>query len=103
MIYQAVTFSDFCQAFEDRGRGDQFSTDALRLIYDYLDEQSQDTEMNVVATLDVIAVCCEFAESSIEELADEHDIDTDDVRDHLDQSTFVLGETDDGTLVYVQF
>lgn len=97
MIYQKITFSDFVQAFSDRGRGDQFSTDALRLIYDHLDEQDQDTE------LDVIAVCCEFAESSIEELAEEHDIETDDVCDHLDQSTFVLGETDDSTLVYVQF
>ena len=97
MIYQRLDFSDFCQAFEDRGRGNQFSVDALRLIYDYLDETDQDTE------LDVIAVCCEFAESSIEELAEEHDIETDDVRDHLDQSTFVLGETDADTLVYVQF
>ena len=97
MIYQAVTFSDFCQAFEDRGRGEQFSTDALRLIYDYLDEMDQDTE------LDVIALCCEFAESSVDELVEEHDIEPDDVRDHLDQSTTVLGETDAETLVYVQF
>ena len=97
MIYQRLDFSDFCRAFETCGRGDQFSPDALRLIYDYLDEMDQDTE------LDVIAVCCEFAESSVDELAEEHDIDTDDVRDHLDQSTFVLGETDAETLVYVQF
>ena len=95
MIYQRLDFSDFCRAFEDRGRGDQFSTDALRMIFDYLDEDDSE--------LDVIAVCCEFAESSIEELAEEHDIETDDVRDHLDQSTFVLGETDAETLVYVQF
>ena len=97
MIYQKITFSDFVQAFSDRGRGDQFSVDALRLIYDYLDEMDHDTE------LDVIALCCEFAESSVDELAEEHDIETDDVRDHLDQSTTVLGETDDDALVYVQF
>ena len=97
MIYQRIDFSDFCRAFEERGRGDQFSTDALCLIYDYLDEMDQNTE------LDVIAICCDFAESSIEELAEEHDIEPDDVRDHMDQSTFVLGETDAETLVYLQF
>ena len=76
---------------------DQFSVDALRLIYDYLDEMDQDAE------LDVIALCCEFAESTVDELAKEHDVEADDVRDHLDQSTFVLGETDAETLVYAQF
>ncbi len=95
MIYQRLDFSDFCRAFEECGRGDQFSTDALRMIFDYLDEDDSE--------LDVIAICCDFAESSIEELATEQDVDPDDVRAHMDQSTFVLGETDAKTLVYLQF
>lgn len=94
MIYQRLNFSDFCRAFEERGRGDQFSTDALRMIFDYLDEDDSE--------LDVIAICCDFAESSIEELAADHGVEPDDVRDHMDQSTFVLGETDAETLVYLQ-
>ena len=95
MIFQRIDFSDFCRAFEECGRGDQFSTDALRMIFDYLDEDDSD--------LDVIAICCDFAESSIEELAIEQDVEPDDVRDHMDQSTFVLGETNAETLVYLQF
>ena len=95
MIYQRLDFSDFCRAFEERGRGDQFSTDALRMIFDYLDEDNSE--------LDVIAICCDFAESSIEELALEQDVEPDDVRDHMNQSTLVLGETDAETLVYLQF
>ena len=95
MIYQRLDFSDFCRAFEECGRDDQFSTDALRMIFDYLD--ADDCE------LDVIAICCDFAESSIEELALEQDVEPDDVRDHMDQSTFVLGETDAETLVYLRF
>ena len=95
MIYQRIDFSDFCRAFEERGRGDQFSTDALRMIFDCLDEDDSE--------LDVIAICCDFAESSIEELALEQDVEPDDVRDHMYQSTFVLGETDAETLVYLQF
>jgi hypothetical protein len=97
MIYQRIDCSDFCRAFDERGRGDQFSTDALRLIFDHLEEQETDQE------LDVIAICCDFGESSIEELAIEQDVDPDDVRDHMDQSTLVLGETDAETLVYLQF
>ena len=97
MIYQRIDFSDFCRAFEERGRSDQFSTDALRMIFDHLEEQDTDQE------LDVIAICCDFVESSITELALEQDVEPDDVRDHMDQSTFVLGETDAETLVYLQF
>lgn len=93
MIYQRLNFSDFCRAFEDCGRGDQFSTDALRMIFDYLAEDDSE--------LDVIAICCDFVESSIEELAIDLCMEPDDVRDHMDQSTFVLGETDAETLVYL--
>jgi hypothetical protein len=98
MIYQRLDFSDFCRAFEDRGRGDQFSTDALRLIYDHLDKQEQDVE------LDVIDICCEFAESSIEDLAEDFGVGVHTVRTHLgNKSDLVLGVTDNGTLVYAQF
>lgn len=97
MIYQRLDFSGFCRAFDERGRGDQFSTEALYMIYNYLEEQDTDQE------LDVIAICCDFVESSIEELAIEQDVEPDALRDHMDQSTFVLGETDAETLVYLQF
>ena len=97
MIYQRLDFSDFCRAFEDRGRGDQFSTEALYMIFVYLEEQDTDQE------LDVIAICCDFAEASVEELAIEQDVEPDDVSDYMEQFTLVLGETDAETLVYMQF
>ena len=94
MIYQRLDFSDFCRAFEECGRGDQFSTDALHMIFDYLDEDDSE--------LDVIAICCDFAESSIEELAADHGVEPDNVRNYMNQITLVLGETDAKTLVYLQ-
>ena len=98
MIYQRLDFSDFQQAFEDYGRGDQFSEGALYMIFDHLDKQEQDVE------LDVIDICCEFAESSIEDLAEDFGVGVHTVRTHLgNKSDLVLGVTDNGTLVYAQF
>ena len=54
-----VTESSFRDAIM-RFRPDQFSHEALGALYDYLDEYSDDT--GVPVELDVIAICCVWAE-----------------------------------------
>lgn len=69
-IIETVTESSFRDAFRHI-RPDQFSHEALRALYDYLDDYSDTTEEPV--ELDVIAICCEWAEyNSATEAADEH-------------------------------
>ena len=55
MITETLTKSQFSDAFYKMGRGNQFSYEAKNLIYDYLDELDN-------YELDVIGICCEFAE-----------------------------------------
>lgn len=76
-MYQQVTFSMFVDAFRDMGRENQFSVihargaslgayEALRVIYDYLEETQDDPY-----ELDVIGLCCEFAHDTASEIADQ--------------------------------
>lgn len=97
---QTVYFSDFTQAFHQRGRGDQFSYDALQIIFDYMEEYEQDTGEEI--ELDVIGICCEITEMSVEEICDSFNIDVEEVEDYLSSQTTVLGETSAG-FVFVQF
>ena len=57
---KTINFYDFKDAFHRFGRGEQFSAEALRTLFDYLEEyeESCDTEIE----FDVIAICCEYTE-----------------------------------------
>ena len=107
---QNITHSDFTAAFHRAGRGDQFSHEALGMLFSYLEELEEDTGEGI--ELDVIAICCEYAESDPETIAADYSIDLDDceddekeqaVIDYLNENTSVIGQTSAGTLVYAQF
>jgi len=110
-VVQTITFQDFVDAFRARGRENQFSYDALRLIWDHLEEVDPDGE------LDVIAICCDFVEMSTTECMEQYpdipsvaefdgDYDQDEqdvfVQDYLEDRTTYLGMGNDGH-VFLQF
>jgi predicted ArsR family transcriptional regulator len=110
MIYTEVTKHSFIDAFKLSSRKDQFSYDALGIIYDYLDELSESTSENI--ELDIVAICCEYAESSLSAIASDYDIDLEGLEgedrieaivSYMEQNTYVLGMVDDETMVYQQF
>ena len=101
----------FREAFRLAGRMDQFSYEGLEVLFDYLDNLSEDIGEPI--ELDVIALCCDYYESSIEELIDNHNIDApedeDDpdsiievVREYLEDKTSVCGQVSGG-FVYATF
>ena len=57
---QSVNMYQFERAFNNMDRGEQFSYDGLKALYEYLEEYEEDTGTEV--ELDVIALCCEYAE-----------------------------------------
>ena len=100
---QTINLSQFRQAFHDMGRGEQFSYEALEVIYDYFEEFDSNYE------LDVISICCEFAEMSLNEIIEAYNIDItyDDniysqVLDYLSNNSIYLGDTPQSTLVFAQ-
>lgn len=105
-----VTKGQFTHAFINAGRKDQFSYEALELLFDYLTEMER--EAGEEFELDVIELCCEYVESTVDELVEEYALDEDDdkdedekrdaVRKYLDKRTLIVGETCDG-FVYAIF
>ena len=111
-IFQSINYvHQFREAFRLAGRMDQFSYEGLEVLFDYLDELSED--IGEPTELDPVALCCEYYESSIEELIDNYSIDVSDadgdedeikemVREYLEDRTSVCGEVSDG-FVYAAF
>lgn len=107
MLYQTIdTASQFRDQFHRCGRGNQFSYEALGLLFDYLNDCGSDVE------LDVVGVCCQFSESDIEQLASDYDISIagltsrgkiEAVEAYLEDNTSVVGVTASGNFVYRQF
>ena len=102
----------FREAFRLAGRMDQFSYEGFEVLFDYLDELSEDTGEPI--ELDVVGFCCDYNESSIEELIDNYNIDLseadeddpdsiiDVVREYLEYNTSVCGQVSDG-FIYAAF
>lgn len=69
---QSVNFSTFQLAFESL-RPENFSYEGLTILFDYLEEFENDTGEEL--ELDVIALCCDFAEDTPAEIARAYDYD----------------------------
>jgi len=68
-MYITVSEYDFTEAFMRR-RPDSFSYEGLKALYNYLENFEEETGQRI--ELDVIALCCEFAEYDSEEEAREN-------------------------------
>jgi hypothetical protein len=103
-----ISIYDFRDAFHQCGRGNNFSYDGFRVLFEALEQYEDDTGSEV--ELDVIGLCCEYSEDTPEEIAQNYGIDLEDdgnqlnnVLDYLHDHTMVCGVTKDGSIVYQQF
>lgn len=109
-IVQTVNLYQFREAFRSYKR-ENFSYEGLEVLFNYLEEYSDSTGEPV--ELDVIALCCDYEESSIEEIISYHSIDVSDaegdeeeveciVEGYLQDNTSVCGKVEGG-FVYASF
>ena len=108
---QTINVYDFHDSFKRMGRGDQFSYAGLNVLWEYLEEYEESTGEEL--ELDVIALCCDYSESTWQEIESAYVIDMDDLEnddeerrkqrviDYLTDEGAFVGETDD-TIVYRQ-
>ena len=97
MIISNVSTYDFHNAFNAM-RPDDFSYDALEALYTYLDDLSDDIGEPI--ELDVIAICCDFAEyTTVAEALAAYSLES---LEELQDNTMVL-ELATGGLVIQQF
>jgi hypothetical protein len=113
MIIKTITQREFSDAFARAGRAEQFSSEALEMLYGHLDDASD--EAGQPYELDVIGICCEYSEQAAAELAadnpgapqradyDDDDEHTEAVADWLRGATDVIGITSEGWIVYADY
>jgi hypothetical protein len=107
----SVNFSDFIDAFRRYDRYDGYGYEALKVIFEYLEEYEESTGEEI--ELDVIAICCDYNVDTPLSIAENYGIEIDvnenddeitqQVKDFLESATIMLGETADGQIVYQVF
>ena len=110
-----VSRYDFERAFVDADRKENFSYEALGLLFDYFEDYEEQTGEEI--EFDVIAICCDYSEDTVQDIARNYSIDLNDadpeaddyedqcrqiVFDYLSDRTSVVGDTADG-FVYLAF
>ena len=110
-----VSRYDFERAFIDADRKENFSYQGLKALFDYFEEYEEATGQEI--ELDVIAICCDYNEDTVADIARNYSIDLNDadpeaddyedqcrqiVFDYLSDHTSVVGDTADG-FVYACF
>jgi hypothetical protein len=109
-MIQTINKYGFEQAFKQAGRGEQFSYAALNALFDYFEEYEESTGEQI--ELDVVAICCEYEESSLSEIADNYSINLEGLEGEerietvvkfMENHTTIVGMVDDETMVYQQF
>ena len=112
-MYQQINFNDFCNAFRDMDRDNQFSYEGKRALFEYLEAYEEDT--GVALELGIIELCCSFTEATYDEIAEMYDLTyvdpeiendspnhPDYVRAHLEYHTAIAGEVPGG-FVFANF
>ena len=107
-MFKTINVYDFRDEFKAMGRENQFTYEGLQVLFDYLEELEF---CNDPYELDVIALCCDFAEGTPEEIAKAYSIDIkglsdtevlQTVTDYLNDESVLIGVTN-STIVWQQF
>jgi len=96
---QTINLYEFANAFRERGRQDNFTSEGLAALYDYLIELEESTDQEL--ELDVIAFCCEYIE--YENLAEfQQDYEGYDCMEDIEGDTTVI-KVDDESFIIERF
>ena len=94
---QTVSRYDFHRAFEEL-RPENFSYEGLNVLFEMLEEWEESTGEEI--ELDVIALCCDFTESTFEEIAQDYNIDTSEAEDGEEFKEIVIEYLADNAGLY---
>jgi hypothetical protein len=97
-LYKTVTRSDFENAFRVL-RPNDFTTEALEHLYEYLDELSD--ELEEMIELDVIAICCDYSESDVSEVLESYNLE--DITQLEEKTVIVFHDEQKERVTYLNF
>ena len=96
-MYQSINFSDFCDAFRNMGRDENFSYEGKRHLFDYLEQYEEETGESM--ELDIVALCCEYNEDSLTDVLENYSLES---LEELQDSTYVINYDEVSGLVIYQ-
>ena len=93
---QTINFSQFCDAFRDMDRDNNFTYEGKRALFDYLEDYEHDSGEEI--EFDVVALCCEYSEyKNLAELQENYtDIDS---IEKLEEHTTVIKIDDESFII----
>lgn len=100
---QTVDNSDFHQAFRNYNRQDNFSSAGLDALFEYLEEYENSTGEEL--ELDVIALCCDYTEATLEDIKKEYD-DIETIEDLQDRTQVIMvndSDSENPLVIYQAF
>tara|TARA_Y100000310_G_C20583974_1_gene764453 strand:+ start:566 stop:871 length:306 start_codon:yes stop_codon:yes gene_type:complete len=101
-MVKTINFYGFVDAFQNAGRGKQFSYDGLKALFNYLEEYEEGTGEEV--QLDVIALCCEYCEfDNLEEFQTEYDPAECETMEDIEERTQVIRIENSDKFIIAQF
>lgn len=98
-MLKRIEYAEFVDTFNRYGRCDNFSYWGLSELWDYLEGMSDRMDREKEYELDVIELCCEFSEGSIEEVLKNYNLKS---VEELEEHTIVVGH-DEGRVLYVNY
>lgn len=81
-LFMRMDAEDLQNQFDAYNRGDQFSREGIRQLFTYLDEMAENDDRNI--ELDVIALCCEYTESTTADVLSDYGVTLEDKYSYLD-------------------
>lgn len=88
---------DFKDAFRRANRNNNFSTSGLLWLYEYFEDYEKSTGEEI--ELDVVGICCDYTESTIDEVIKDYRIEDTEGLDDDERRAFVLEYLEENTQV----
>jgi len=92
-MIKTINLNDFRNAFINYGRSKQFTYEGLETLFNYLEEYEDETGEQL--ELDVIGLCCDFSELTLQELKGEYRDLYQDALNNIDVIEFQIRDKED--------
>jgi len=93
---QTINFYQFRDAFMNL-RPNNFSYEGLTVLWEYFEQYEESTSTEI--ELDVIAICCDYTESTIEEVLNNYGLNS---LEELEEQTIVIPVNED-EIIYLNY
>lgn len=98
-MYTTINFSSFCDEFRTSGRNNNFSYDAKRALFDYLEQLEEDIGEPI--ELDIISLCCDYSEDPLADVLENYNVAS--LEELNDHTSIISYDEQTGLVLYAVY